>query len=667
MALVVRSAVSPLQPRTIEGLHLTANDLLNQTEEHEGARRECHERTQDILRLVLERRGITSGSRVPFVPAAGDVTDENRGAQGGSSAGAGAVVAEAPAAPETDASGAAVRESPHEQRLAFTRKIFGRLKTKGIHGIRTLRVMLHNMDIANTGTLSSHTFTGALTHLGIRLSPTECRKLVDLFGAGADAETLQEQVDYVQFFACAAGRWATSRYEVVQEAYDHLCDKCPGKLLTVDCIERTFDPTALTEELCPGSEDVAISSLEEFLKQWSEGVLSADGVITWVDFLDYYLDVSWCFESHHAFCMFVCKAWGFDMDDWLAKKVFQRYAASDGGDGETLVLEDFFAMLAELDPTISGEEARAWYNAIDEDDSGEVDLREFLASKVLKAKRLFEKFDEHKTNSVDEKTMIRILQDLNPSLSDSEASALYQYADLDGSGDVSFIEFLQNNLLKLLQMFGEFDKNQGGDLNEAEMKQLLRKQDPFLDDYDIQQIYKAIDTDGGGSISFIEFCESQVLRAKTLFDRYDVDRSRALTLFRFRELMLDMDATLTPTQLEAIYQLVCDPNTAKVHLGGFLNPNIVKLKLLFDKYDQDRSSHLDSAEFLLMLKELFRNATEKEIIQLQRQVYPDEEGVSFTMYIQRFKELSRSHDLMQLAKRRQARRKAEAKGLLYRG
>merc|ERR1719213_1349436 len=154
------------------------------------------------------------------------------------------------------------------------------------------------------------------------------------------------------------------------------------------------------------------------------------------------------------------------------------------------------------------------------------------------------------------------------------------------------------------------------------MKQLLRKLDPYLDDYDIHQIYKAIDVDSGGTISFIEFVESHVLRAKILFDRYDTDRSRTLTQFKFRELMFDMDESLTTSQMEAIYTLVADHNTGKVHLGGFLNPNIVKLKLLFDKYDQDRSRYLDSGEFRLMLKDLFKNGTDKDIEALVKQVCP---------------------------------------------
>jgi len=609
------------------GMVVTANDLQTSTNQDAHA---DHERSQDILQQVMQRRGVNVEVRAPYVAS----SMEN-----------GAIVV-----PGADASDDA-------RRMEFTHRIFNRLKERGIHGIRTLRVMLHNMDVEGKGQLPSRTFEGALTHMGIRLRPQEHEILLKLFGT---SHPIDRHISYVQFLAHGVGNWATARLEAVQEAYDYLCGKSVAGILTVDVIEKQFNTLSLTTDLCPLL--VAHSALEEFLKQWSDSVLSADGVITWVDFLDYYLDVSWCFSSHHDFCSYVCKSWSIDMDDWLAKKVFRRYATDNE---DTLPVDDFLRMLHELDPGITEEEARAWYIALDEDGSGEVDLQEFLSSKVLTVKRLFDKFDPECRRVVDMEQMICILESFNASISREDAIAVYHCADLDGNGDVSFTEFLENNLLKLLQIFDMFDRDRGGDINEAEIKQLLRNQDPYLDDNEIHRVYKAIDTDGGGSISFAEFCESQVIRAKSLFDRYDIDGSRALTQFKFQELMFDMDSTLTTAEMEAIYNLVVDHTSGKVTLGGFLKPNIVKLKMLFDKYDRDRSRHLDVDEFKLMLKELFKSASEKEIDDLQRFACDAELGINFTQYIHCFKELSRKHDTMQLAKKRLAREKAKSKGLFF--
>mmetsp|Transcript_66624 Transcript_66624/g.171478 ORF Transcript_66624/g.171478 Transcript_66624/m.171478 type:complete len:669 (+) Transcript_66624:1-2007(+) len=606
------------------GLVLISRDVENPVEEDA---RENHLRSQALLQQVLAHRGITTGT-------------------------AAALVVQREAAPDEPA-------DAEQQRLAYAKHIFNRLKVRGIHGIRTFRRLLHSMDQDLDGTCSARTVEGALTHLGIRMQAYEFAKLTELFHANSED---QELVDYVLLLAYGCTNWSQQREDVVREAFDVLSEQCPAGVLTSYIIETRFRSQALTSSHVPELDEH--DSSKEFLAQWNGSCLGADGVVSWRDFADYYLDVSLCVDSEHEFCHYVCRSWGIDMDDWLAKKVFRRFADQD----QPNVLPEayFMRMLDELDPTITKEEARAWYTAIDQDESGEVSLDEFISSKVLTVKRLFDEFDPDHHRVVTEPVLVKILQSLNGAISDEEASQLYKHADLDNSGNISFSEFLVNGLLTYLRIFDELDADRGRSFNEAELKTLLRKLDPRVDDYDVQQCYKAIDTDGGGSISFVEFCESHVLRAKTLFDRYDTDRSRALTQFKFRELILDMDSSLTQPQMEAIYNLVADQNTGKVRLGGFLNPNVVKIKKLFDKYDQDRSGYLDVSEFKEMLKDLFKNATDKDVEQLVAAVCPpdQDQGITFTTYIQRFKELSRRHDILQLAKRREAREKAKSKGLV---
>lgn len=601
---------------------LVAADLEDPTLEEA---RHNHEQTQDALNAVLKHRGITTQSRAVYV---------HEGV-----------------------------EAAHHERSAVASRILGRLKDRGLHGIRTFRIMLHNMDLNDDGKVMGRTFEGALAHMGVRLKVVEYEQLIALFGSPAQQED-DMALDYGQFLMCGSSNWSTQRQEVVKEAYDCLRTMCPGGVLTISAIQMEFKFQALTGEHVPHL--VEHQSAQEFLAQWNASVIGADGLVSWTDFLDYYLDVSLWFEHDATFCRFVCKSWGIDMDDWLAKKVFRQYATGD--DEDSIGMKDFLLMLDEIDPTITEAEAVAWYEAIDEDDSGEVSLDEFLQSKVLKVKRLFDQFDVDNTRTVTGDEMPEILRSLNDAITEEEAKALYQYSDMDGNEEISFNEFLENNLLKMLQIFDEFAQDRHRSFNEAQMNAMLRKLDPYLDDFDIHQIYKAIDVDGGGTISFIEFVESHVLRAKMLFDRYDTDRSRTLSQFKFRELMFDMDETLTTSQMEAIYTLVADHNTGKVHLGGFLNPNIVKLKLLFDKHDNDGSRYLESSEFNRMLKELFKSTPERDIDVLHSELCPpgSEQGITFTQYIQRFKEIQRHHDQQQLKKRRLAREKARSKGLIFR-
>jgi len=239
---------------------------------------------------------------------------------------------------------------------------------------------------------------------------------------------------------------------------------------------------------------------------------------------------------------------------------------------------------------------------------------------------------------------------------------------LDGNGSIDFTEFLQNQLLKMLQVYTQSNKGNSTRKNfsEQEMAAIMKKLDPALDDQEIQAIYKAVDTDGSGSVSFVEFCQSQVLRAKALFDRFDLDRSRTLTQIRFIEMLRFFCNRWTEAEEKAICDLVMNHQTGKVSLSSFLNQNIIKLKLLFDKYDRDRGRSLDRKEFKVMLQELF-TSDERDIETLIEHVCPPDDtgGVSFLQYISCFKELTRSHDALVLARKRKEREKAKAKGLSY--
>ena len=79
-----------------------------------------------------------------------------------------------------------------------------------------------------------------------------------------------------------------------------------------------------------------------------------------------------------------------------------------------------------------------------------------------------------------------------------------------------------------------------------------------------------------GSISFVEFVESHVLRVKSLFDKYDINKSGSLTRFKFCELLGDMDSSLTHEEVDAIYKLVAGSEEKKVTFVNFMTLNIVK-------------------------------------------------------------------------------------------
>eukprot|EP00930_Biecheleria_cincta_P034430 TRINITY_DN23800_c0_g1_i1.p1 TRINITY_DN23800_c0_g1~~TRINITY_DN23800_c0_g1_i1.p1 ORF type:complete len:695 (-),score=190.33 TRINITY_DN23800_c0_g1_i1:61-2145(-) len=559
------------------------------------------------------------------------------------------------------------------RRNDFTKKIFRRIrKANGVYGIRTLRLMLHSMDLNNDGLLNFRSVEGALLQNGVRLLEWELHHLQELFSR----EKRQEwYIDYCLFLACGYKSWSKKREEAVVEAFDVLSKKCPANILTMQALMRNFHPEVLTADVYPDLDEHAEgASMSAFMRHWSQGIENTDGTITLEEFKYHYLDVSAGFTSEWEFLDFTCRSWGIDPDDWLAKTVFRQFAPP-GGEGEEDILgtEDFKRMLHAIFNNIDEDEIDAWYGVMDEDRSGEVSLQEFIDRKILKAKRLYDDHvkgvDENGSKAATKDELVLIIQSLSPKISTAEACVLYHYADLDGNGTISFTEFLENQLLKLLQVYEQVNKGSTRKtFSEEELGLVMKQMDPGLDKDEVHAIFKAVDTDGGGSVSFVEFCQSQVLRAKTLFDRYDIDRSRALTEHKFVEMLRFFDSTWTEDEEKAICNLVINPQTGKVTLSSFLNTNIIKLKLLFDKYDRDRGRSLDRNEFKVMLKELF-TSDDKDVQELINALYPQEddsdEGITFLQYVRNFKELNRRNDALVLAKRRKAREKAKRMGLVF--
>lgn len=348
---------------------------------------------------ILNHRGIVTSTRAPFINGAGDEDDHKR--------------------------------------LEFTQRIFHRLRERGIHGVRGFRVMLHNMDIYKDGQLAGRALEGALSHMGIRLKRSEYERMISLFGTGEHAE--DDLMDYIKLLAYGWSNWSRPRQEVVRQAYDDLCSSTVGSMLTVAALMRRFSPQALTSAHVP--ELTAHESAHEFFQQWCDSELASSGLVMWLDFVEYYLDVSVCVYSEKDFCNYVCSSWGLDMDDVFAKQIFRRYACED--DPDVMKSKDFARMLRELNGDITRDEAAAWYETVDEEGFGEVNLQEFLSSKVLKVKRSFDKFD------VD-----------HPGILNMEVAS-------GGSPNP--------NIAKLKALFDKYDQEETGILNIQELEAMLKE------------------------------------------------------------------------------------------------------------------------------------------------------------------------------------------------
>jgi len=186
-------------------------------------------------------------------------------------------------------------------RYAVCARIFPMLRHSGMHGVRKARRMCFGADIRRNGTCPARTLEGILSYMAVRLCPGEYQKLLELFETAPGSD----HIDYVKFFRLMEVAMPESRVEVVQDAYAKLTRAAAGGWVNITDIQRHWHPACYPE--VQSGQMSATEAHQDFLRQWV--VLSADGAVSYDEFLDYYRDVSMAIEKNSVFVEIVRKAW----------------------------------------------------------------------------------------------------------------------------------------------------------------------------------------------------------------------------------------------------------------------------------------------------------------------------------------------------------------------
>jgi len=178
--------------------------------------------------------------------------------------------------------------------------LYPQLRSAGMHVVRRLRRMCAIADVELRGELPLHTFLGHLSYVGIRLSEAERGYLVKLFG------TEPGNVDYARFFALMSPSMPNVRTGVVHDAYAKLQGLAVGGLVEADFLQRHWNPGCHPD--VQQGKITRSEAMQDFLRQWD--IASADGIVSYEVFLDYYKDVSIAVESDDIFVEIVRAGWG---------------------------------------------------------------------------------------------------------------------------------------------------------------------------------------------------------------------------------------------------------------------------------------------------------------------------------------------------------------------
>lgn len=180
-------------------------------------------------------------------------------------------------------------------------RIFPMLRNSGMHGVRKARRMCFGSDVRRDGTCPARTLEGILSYMAVRLCDGEYKKLLELF----ETHPGSDHIDYVKFFRLMEVDMPESRLEVVQDAYAKLTKVAAGGWVNITDIQNHWNPECYPE-VQTGELSLAEAHMD-FMRQWV--VLSADGSVSYDEFLDYYRDVSMAIEKNSTFVEIVRKAW----------------------------------------------------------------------------------------------------------------------------------------------------------------------------------------------------------------------------------------------------------------------------------------------------------------------------------------------------------------------
>merc|ERR1712045_793422 len=136
---------------------------------------------------------------------------------------------------------------------------------------------------------------------------------------------------------------------------------------------------------------------------------------------------------------------------------------------------------------------------------------------VKNLKRTFDQFDSNKVGALSIGTVETILKMMGMHVSSKDLEEIIEEIDEDQSGELEFPEFIQlaakflieedeeEMKWELKEAFRLYDKQGNGYITTGTLKEILREIDSTLTEYNLDQIVEEVDADGSGTVDFDEF------------------------------------------------------------------------------------------------------------------------------------------------------------------
>lgn len=295
------------------------------------------------------------------------------------------------------------------------------------------------MDDDGSKSLSEYEFCKALSDYGLGFSKAEQSALFKYFDVDGSGS-----ISYDEFLRSIRGPMNMARKKLVAQAFSKL-DKDGNGWVDINDVRGVYTAKRHPDVLAGKKSEDQV--LQEFLETFETAHAMRDNsapnyVVTKDEFEEYYNQISASIDDDAYFALMINNAWklteesrqGMGTKGWSADSTSQPRAKGDN---------NIFNRPAPGQPK---KEASLAAGSSDQEVVGHI--RQRLAARgargIMGMQRKFKIADDNNSRTLDAAEFKKAMHDFRVGLSEAQVLAAFNYFDRDGSGEISYDEFLRS-------------------------------------------------------------------------------------------------------------------------------------------------------------------------------------------------------------------------------
>lgn len=305
-------------------------------------------------------------------------------------------------------------------------------------------------------------------------------------------------------------------------------------------------------------------------------------------------------------------------DEEITKYVAQFRAVDEDGSGQ-IDEEELGQIFKKIGMKVDKDELKLMFQEVDEDGSGEVDLDEYIG--------MLKKVKEGDNSDIARKLAEAAL--LAEKMKKKEEAAKRAARAKEASRRAAvFSKFKKKQLEEFRQQFNTFDADKSGEIDFEEMKAMVRGLGMDTPGHVLKKLMKSIDTDGDGTLSFVEFLEMMDQgKNGAMAEMFNKIANRQQNMNEERRLKLKKEQAKLKMKQEAQAKLKVEKAAMRAWAVKQLSVKEVKgLEKSFKVIDADGSDSIDEDEIFNLMKLLKMNMPKEKLRKLVKEVDIDRSG-----------------------------------------